>query len=379
MPKTIAKIVNPLRTSGLAPLLGSGKSVFHIEAGNTANAIEIYSYVCRIENVLYAPGSPALLRDDLGLAFFPDCIAREISAHSTMFGTLSAVTTEGRSEFTYEAPSLTIEEPVVCLYFTGNPGLFVQDVVVSAFRVKKFVKEGYRFLIPDTLSDRNKEFLELAGVTARDHLPVPADKVIRVKTAIVPSRPGARHVMFTIGGQERQLRYLLEPDDTALFNRQVQSRFGGRPLRRLYISRRDATVRHVVNDAEVSRMLETRFGFETLALSDLSVAELVSAFANAEIVVALHGAALFNIALCPLGTKVIEIDHPRNAFHAFGISRALRHHYAAVGRIPEAQRAAPAEQNNVDITVDLGELETTVDSMLRKPSTPREFVVSRPG
>lgn len=78
----------------------------------------------------------------------------------------------------------------------------------------------------------------------------------------------------------------------------------------IYISRRDARNRRLVNEDELEVLL-SRYGFERIVASDLSFAEQMEAFASAAAVVAVHGAALSNLVFAPAGTRVFEISAPR--------------------------------------------------------------------
>jgi hypothetical protein len=63
---------------------------------------------------------------------------------------------------------------------------------------------------------------------------------------------------------------------------------------RVYISRRDATVRRVSNWRSVRRVLD-EFDIQSYVLSDLSVREQTDLFARADLVVGPHGAGLTNV------------------------------------------------------------------------------------
>ena len=76
---------------------------------------------------------------------------------------------------------------------------------------------------------------------------------------------------------------------------------------RIFISRKEN--RRVINEDELVAVL-TKFGFKSIAPESLSVAEQVSLFAAAEVVIGAHGAALTNTVFCSPGTKVIEIFAP---------------------------------------------------------------------
>jgi tetratricopeptide (TPR) repeat protein len=76
---------------------------------------------------------------------------------------------------------------------------------------------------------------------------------------------------------------------------------------RIFISRKEK--RRVINEDELVAVL-SKFGFKSIAPESLSVAEQISLFAAAEVVIGAHGAALTNTVFCSPGTKVIEIFSP---------------------------------------------------------------------
>jgi capsular polysaccharide biosynthesis protein len=81
---------------------------------------------------------------------------------------------------------------------------------------------------------------------------------------------------------------------------------GRRRGEKIYVSRADGGHRKVVNDVEFAAALARR-GYRTITLSDLSLAEQVTAFAYASHIVSMHGAGLANLAFATPGTKAIEI------------------------------------------------------------------------
>jgi capsular polysaccharide biosynthesis protein len=80
----------------------------------------------------------------------------------------------------------------------------------------------------------------------------------------------------------------------------------GEPNRKIYISRRKARNRHVVDEHAVERTLIAR-GFESVCFEDLSVAEQIALMRRAKTIVTTHGAALANTIFAPAGACVIEI------------------------------------------------------------------------
>ncbi|MCP8968347.1 glycosyltransferase family 61 protein [Ectobacillus ponti] len=78
---------------------------------------------------------------------------------------------------------------------------------------------------------------------------------------------------------------------------------------KIYIKRKYARHRRVINEDEVAAFLEQR-GFRTVVLEELSVVEQMNIFASAEVVVAPHGGGLTNLVFCSPRTKVIEFFAP---------------------------------------------------------------------
>ena len=79
--------------------------------------------------------------------------------------------------------------------------------------------------------------------------------------------------------------------------------------KRVYITRRLAAKRRLVNENQIESLLHDH-GFIIAELETLSIAEQVRLFAQAEIVVGPHGAGLTNMVWAPRDCKVMEIQHP---------------------------------------------------------------------
>jgi len=79
--------------------------------------------------------------------------------------------------------------------------------------------------------------------------------------------------------------------------------------RYIYISRRRARYRHVINESELLLQLQP-LGFIAIELEDFSVSQQASLFAQAERIVAPHGAGLTNLSFCQPGTQVVELVSP---------------------------------------------------------------------
>lgn len=106
----------------------------------------------------------------------------------------------------------------------------------------------------------------------------------------------------------------------------------GRPssVGKLYISRKDATARPLLNEGELEDALK-RLGFEVVVLSELSPEKQIDIFSGADIIVAPHGAGLTSLFCCRAGTRVVEIFDPNVGTAAFcAISKYYKLQYAAL-------------------------------------------------
>lgn len=87
---------------------------------------------------------------------------------------------------------------------------------------------------------------------------------------------------------------------------------------RIYISRKKAKLRQVINEVQVMEFLQ-KFGFKSVVLESLPVLEQVALLAKAEVVISPHGAGLTNIMFCAPGTKVIEIFSPSYVIRTYWV------------------------------------------------------------
>ncbi|MEG4027521.1 MULTISPECIES: tetratricopeptide repeat protein [unclassified Microcoleus] len=125
---------------------------------------------------------------------------------------------------------------------------------------------------------------------------------------------------------------------------------------RIYISRQQASYRRIVNDEEVIKYLE-KFGFRSVKLETMSVAEQASCLAAAKVVVAPHGGGLTNLVFCSPGTKVIEIFSPLYVPHCYWMISNLcgLEHYYLIGDLVDD--GTPTKPLHKDMQLDLNSLE----------------------
>jgi len=98
------------------------------------------------------------------------------------------------------------------------------------------------------------------------------------------------------------------------------------PTRRIYVTRRLARFRRLANEAAIEQVL-ARYGFETVALEELSFADQVRLAAQARTIAGPHGAGLANIAFMAAGGAIVELRQ-RNSpemFLSLAQASGLRH------------------------------------------------------
>jgi tetratricopeptide (TPR) repeat protein/capsular polysaccharide biosynthesis protein len=125
---------------------------------------------------------------------------------------------------------------------------------------------------------------------------------------------------------------------------------------RIYISRGQASYRRIVNDDEVVNYLQ-QFGFRSVKLETMSVAEQADCLAAAKVVVAPHGAGLTNLVFCNPGTKVIEIFSPiyvPSCYRTISNLCGLEHYYLIGDLLDDETPTKPLHKN---MQLDLNSLE----------------------
>ncbi|MGF1498254.1 MAG: tetratricopeptide repeat protein [Elainellaceae cyanobacterium] len=138
-------------------------------------------------------------------------------------------------------------------------------------------------------------------------LGIPASKIIesdrhphlQAERLVVPSFPG--HLDWVPAATLTYLRQIFLP---TLGRRNLATQ-----PRRFYISRQQAHHRRVLNETDVLSVLQP-LGFVPVVLESLSLMEQVALFAQAQAIVAPHGAGLSNLAFCQPGAQVLELTAP---------------------------------------------------------------------
>ena len=332
-----ARLETPFRAPEVASFVKASRTVIQIETDAAPIKIDFHRYVALMEDATYAPNRLGVLGKDRATVVSAHPFNIGLPLDGMAFGFTEKILENKKIRLHYPRPKTHVEGAAICLYFAKGSAVFLRDILLGAFRAQRMLGTSLPILVPDDLGERQRAFLGVIGIGEQDLITVPSTDTVTVSKAFIPSRSFARDVKVKVGSGWRNLRFLMEPEDTGAFNKEIQDRHGGGAKRRLYISRADAAGRRILNENTIMGRLKA-LGFERLVLSNMSVPEIVSAFANAEIILSPHGSGLTNILFSPPGAQVIEIDHPRSDFVAHGLSRALGQGFHIIGKIPDSAR-----------------------------------------
>ncbi len=187
--------------------------------------------------------------------------------------------------------------------------------------------------------------LEMMGIPAEKILFAEASTHIQADELMVPSLPG-------ISGDP--------PQWACSFLREsfLPHKADSSPQTRLYISRSQARYRRVENEDEVVGLL-SGYGFIPVRLEEHSFAEQIALFANADVIVAPHGAGLTNLLWCRPGTRVLELfspDYVNVCYWAMANQLGLDYH-CLTGNGAASLEGIDLHRVQADIAVPISKLE----------------------
>lgn len=139
-----------------------------------------------------------------------------------------------------------------------------------------------------------------------------------------------------------------------------------RPVR-IYLTRRSARMRRIVNEVDVTAALASR-GFQIVDAAELSFAEQVRLFSRCEALVTPHGAGFTNMVFMSSGASVLELYRELTpalpkmniTYWRLATAAGLRYHYQYCAHGPQMG----PKIDDVDLTVDIEKLERNVELML---------------
>jgi capsular polysaccharide biosynthesis protein len=163
-------------------------------------------------------------------------------------------------------------------------------------------------------------------------LAIPDDRIldpanyshIQAKQLIVPSFPAS--ISWMPGWVCEFLRRVFLEEEAIANSKKIE---------RLYISRNHTANRRIINESEITNLLD-QFGFQTVVLESLSVTEQAALLSQASVVIAPHGGGLTNGVFCQPETKVIELFSPNYVYPCYWLVSQWCHldYYYLLGELP---------------------------------------------
>ncbi len=219
----------------------------------------------------------------------------------------------------------------------------------AGFRLRDFD----HVLIKDRGLPYQREAFARIGLDAEKLIQVHDDLHLQAESLVVPSvRLDNTRVPRTDTEFVRRLYLPQEPSPQ-------------QATRRLYISRRDAAFRRVLNEADFLPYLREH-GFEEVAMSDLTVAEQARVFSEASIIVGPNGSALANLIFANRAARVVEFFAPGwvvgyNWMIACNVGLGFT---GLIGRGPRPPPGTLPREIKADIDLDVDLLKQVVDELV---------------
>lgn len=215
-----------------------------------------------------------------------------------------------------EGTTTTIETAAnfLSLYST-NYSHWVLDFLPRLKAVTEYQKRTGRrptLVIPADPPGWLLEYLDIFGFGPADRHRMESNR-IHVDNFVVPY--GSRFNRSLVRWANEQARASVSADSAAVPSK-------------VYVSRDDALCRRVLNEDELMRLLYER-GFVRVKLENMSVADQIRLFSNAETVVSPHGAGLANLAWAT-ETSVVELFGVKIVPIFFHISQIMELDYGCL-------------------------------------------------
>ena len=235
----------------------------------------------------------------------------------------------------------------------GNYYHWTHDVLLSLFGVLPHLPETTRFIVPAGLRPFQMDSLAMLGITpgqlvtfeprASEH----GDWSWRLDRLFFSPGP------IGASASAPALAWL----------RAVGLEYAGatdpRPHRRIYISRRRAHYRRIVNETEVVAYMLDR-GFEVHELEDYGYREQIALFADASVVVGPHGAGHTNMLFAQPGMVLVDIlgSLVNKCFHNMALTLGNEYWYVFGDDVPSSRSYTG------DIVLPIEKLDATVSLAL---------------
>jgi capsular polysaccharide biosynthesis protein len=270
-----------IQEAGSLPPMPAGS--LRAMAGMWQNSIAPWSVFWSLHGQAQLVGASLILRDEskrlcTEAAYFPYCKGVEPAYYAWKLPPASLLEGKWTS--------------IVSLWTSRYPGFYhwIMDVLPRLSRLKEF-PEDTRILVPPRLRNYEVESLKLLGLSGR--IRPTGESHLKVEDYYFSS-PSAMSGCYDPYAVAFLRSAFLQFADTAFIT----------PKR--FFLHRIGKSRGIVNEKAVLEVFKKR-GWPIIDTENLTLAQQIQLFKNAEAVCALHGAGLVNMVWSPPATKIIEL------------------------------------------------------------------------
>lgn len=187
----------------------------------------------------------------------------------------------------------------------NNYGHFLTECLGRYYLIKK---SGYEpdYFILSCHTKFQKELIKLLNIDQNKIIPTDNNELIQATQLLVPSFINNWNYSLFRGYQHCQKQYLPSWINNMYKSNQNFSSIKSENKNKIYISRKFAKYRHLINENEVVELL-IKFGFKVYYLEHLTVAENINLFSNASIVMGLHGTGFIDMMFSDQNTVIFEL------------------------------------------------------------------------
>lgn len=246
----------------------------------------------------------------------------------------------------------------IWLYTFKNMDHLVRECLPALLTLKE-INEDYKninFIIPTT----NQDILEILYA-----LDIPNDNIIQIDSKWIKFEELILPCFSSFGHLHTPTDYYLNTSKL-LKNEVSKMNIETIQPKRLYVSRRNAKMRRLLNEDVLHDGLKSR-GFTIIEPGDFSKIEQINLFSNAEIIVGQHGMGIANAAFSGELKLLIEImSTTYNRVSYFRTAQLLSCNYSAYYVEPQNKKYAFPNDPSGDILLDPNLFFKYLDDQLNK-------------
>ncbi len=211
------------------------------------------------------------------------------------------------------------------LYWSSNYYHWICDVLPRLRLISSLEPSRLQFLVPHPFKQWMVDSLRCFDISESQCIPIRGPLSYKIKTLLFPEP-----LAMTGDHDEEALKWTRSKILGAT------ATFPACNSKRIYVSRRQAIGRRIVNEQELLKILKAH-NFEIIEAENLTFSDQMKKFSEATLILAPHGAGLTNMIAARQNCKVIEIFEPsiiRRCY--FQMARSLQLDYGCVVGLPVA-------------------------------------------